>query len=139
MTTKKEAFPIIDGFYDMFHRALVYQPEFNELISFYRDDTNRDCVKDWISDQESTLSFAEDMIQFFDNEKTNATIIDMCKYGDACTSILDSYASMFNESSTDECNIMNLWYSNYTQTTDTGMNYRYKGKRDFYMRMAAYF
>lgn len=140
MTTKSEAFPLINGFYDMFHSALVYQKEFNELISIYKGGDDFDCVKDWISAQESTLSFAEDMIEWFDDEKTNDTIVQMCFYGDACSVILDTYINMFNETSTDECNIMNLFYSSYSETNKTVglITERYTGMRNYYMRMAAY-
>lgn len=74
------------------------------------------------------------MIEFFDNEKGNDTIIGMCKYGDACSVILDTYVDLFNETSTDECNVMDMWSKNYTFGGDT----RYLGDRNFYMRMAAY-
>jgi len=37
MADQVEALPVITKFYDLFHTALAYQPEFHELVSFYRD------------------------------------------------------------------------------------------------------
>merc|ERR1711998_472113 len=74
----------------------------------------------------------------FDGIKNDEDIKQMCFYGNACDTVLQNYIDFFNETSKSECNLMSLFYKNFTSTSSDTPTYQFKGDSSHYMRMAAY-